>query len=352
MIIQELRVQHLRNLIDICIHPGNGINLIYGDNASGKTSIIEAIYLLGRGKTFRDSRQENIIQEGANETVVFARIEANKRIDIGIKKDRRSSEIRINGHKENKISTLATVCPVKIITPRSHEIIEGGPELRRRFIDWGVFHVEPSYKNDVVNYLKLIKERNRLLKADHTLLSHWDDAIEKYADNINLKRQKYLELLFGQIETVLSHFDGLPMIEFDFRQGWDKENTLSKALEMKRKQDIARGFTSVGPHRADLIINAKGKQVKSRLSRGQQKLVVTAMIVAQANLMVEQVNTTPLILIDDLAAELDDKNRRSLVDLLRAMDGQVYITSTRKDLIRPVAGDAVFHVEHGRISEE
>ena len=175
--IQELRVQHLRNLTDICIHPGSGINLIYGENASGKTSIVEAIYLLGRGKTFRDSRQENIIQEGENEAVVFARIDENERTDIGIKKDHRSTEIRINGRKEARISTLATRCPINIITPRSHEIIERGPELRRRFIDWGVFHVEPSYKNDVVSYLKLIRERNQLLRSDHTLLRHWDSSI-------------------------------------------------------------------------------------------------------------------------------------------------------------------------------
>ncbi len=350
MIIQELKINNLRNLSSVDIKLSAGVNLIVGPNASGKTSLIEAIYLLGRGKTFRDSRQENIIQDGKEQATIFARMVGKTRETIGLIKSRKGIDISINGCRQSKVSTLADHFPISLITPKTYELIEAGPEVRRRFLDWAVFHVEPNYRNIVSSYLKLVKERNQLLKSDHSLLSHWEASIEKQADFINGYRNTYLKKLTPYFNEVVESYFKMPQLLLSYHQGSNISQPLSMALKSKRDVDISRGFTSVGPHRADLKILVDSKMAKSRLSRGEQKIATVALIIAQIKLLSEQTNKQPLLLIDDLAAELDEKNRETTLLLVRSIDIQVLLTSTSKELIRLSEGERTFHVEQGVVS--
>jgi DNA replication and repair protein RecF len=350
VIIQELKVNNLRNLSSVNIELSTGVNLIVGPNASGKTSLIEAVYLLGRGKTFRETRLENIIQDGKESTTIFAKMVGNKRETIGLIKNRKGIEISINGNRQNRVSTLADHFPINLITPKTHEIIEAGPEIRRRFLDWAVFHVEPTYKNIVSSYLKLVKERNHLLKNDHSLLTLWEASIEKQADIINKYRNAYLTKLTPHFNEVVTSYKNMPHLILSYNQGSDSSRSLSAVLRSKRDIDISRGFTSAGPHRADLKILIDSKMAKSRLSRGEQKIATVALIVAQIKLLNEVANKKPLLLIDDLAAELDEKNRQTTLSLIRGIGIQVLLTSTSKNLIPLVENETVFHVEQGMVS--
>lgn len=349
VIIQELKINHLRNLVSVDIQPSPGINLFYGSNGSGKTSLIEGAYLLGRGKTFREARQDNLIQDGQQQVVVFASLLGPKRQTIGFIKKRKGAEISINGKRENRISKLAEHFPVSIITPKSHEIIESGPEYRRRFLDWSVFHVEPSYKGVISSYLKLVRERNHLLKNNHTLLPHWESSLEKQALIINDLRISYLDKLKLYVDNILVNFNDIPKIELIYQQGSDPTQPLSEVLQQRRQEDILRGYTSVGPHRADLKIAANKRVAKARLSRGQQKIVIIALVLAQIRLLRELTDKTSLLLIDDLAAELDEKNREILIALVRDFRIQTFITATSKDLIKVANDEKVFHVEQGSV---
>lgn len=351
MIIQELKINNLRNLSSVDIELSTGLNLIVGPNASGKTSLIESAYLLGRGKTFRGPRQENIIQDGKEQATIFAKMVGQTRETIGLIKRRKGMEISINGSRQRKVSTLADHFPLNLITPKTYELIEASPEIRRRFLDWAVFHVEPSYKNIVSSYLKLVKERNHLLKNDHSLLSHWEASIEKQADSITKYRKGYLTKLTPYFNEVVERYQKMPQLLILYHQGWsDASQSLSSVLESKREIDISRGFTSAGPHRADLKILVDGKMAKYRLSRGEQKIATVALILAQIKLLKQQANKQPLLLIDDLAAELDEKNRETTLSLVRDIDIQVLLTSTSKKII-PLSGDEkVFHVEQGVVS--
>jgi DNA replication and repair protein RecF len=347
VIIQELKISHLRNLTSVNMELSAGINLITGPNASGKSSLIEAAYLLGRGKTFRESRQENIIQDGQQQATIFAKMLGNKRETIGLIQKRKGIDISINGNRESKVSTLADYFPLNLITPKTYEIIECGPEYRRRLLDWAVFHVEPKYKNIVSSYLKLVRERNQLLKSDHSLLPHWEQSLEKQADIINRYRSGYLEKLTLHFSDILSCYSDMPDIKLKYQQGSDPSLPLGKILQQKRGDDILRGFTTAGPHRADLKILVNRKAAKSRLSRGQQKIATIALIFAQVKLLDHLTGKQSLLLIDDLAAELDATNREITLALLRDMGIQVLITATSKSLVPLHEEERVFHVEQG-----
>ena len=351
MIIHELKISHLRNLTTVDIELAKGLNFFYGSNGSGKTSIIEAAYLLGRGKTFREVRQENIIQDGQDQAIIFARmlsIRAAKQT-IGFIKNRKGAEISIDGYRESRISKLANHFPVNIITPKSHEIIEAGPNYRRKFLDWAVFHVEPSYKDCIARYQKLLRERNYLLKSDHSLLPYWESSLENEAISIDNHRSSYLHKLTAYFEDILSKFLNIPNISLIYQKGYEKSTSLGLALEKRRSSDIERGFTSVGPHRADLKIISRQRLAKSRVSRGQQKIITAALVLAQIQLLKEQTGKSSLLLIDDLAAELDDENRKILISTIRSTDVQTFITSTSEGVFDNYSDDGVFHVEQGAV---
>ncbi|MES9900470.1 MAG: DNA replication/repair protein RecF [Sedimenticola sp.] len=347
MAISLLKIENLRNIRDLTLHPYPYLNMIWGDNGSGKTTILEAIYTIARGRSFRGRGAGSLISRGEQSLTVFSMIEsAGQRNQVGVRKTSRETEVRHNGQSVNKLSALAQLTPLQIITPNSHELLERGPEYRRRFLEWGVFHVEHEYKKCHREYIKALLNRNAALRDGRSQLSTWDKTLGDYGERLEKMRNSYFNLFKEvAVEEIKLFLPNIP-VELIWKKGWKEKESLIESLSKSREKDIERGFTQIGPHRADLSIKFTGRSAKNSASRGQQKLIIIAMHLAQATISQRANNISPIILIDDLAAELDSKNRVLLLNRLSELKSQVFLTGTD-----PITTDGLklFHVEHGTI---
>ncbi|MES9873577.1 MAG: DNA replication/repair protein RecF [Candidatus Sedimenticola sp. 6PFRAG7] len=350
MAIKSLRISNLRNISDTELNPVIGNNLIWGTNGSGKTSILESIYLLARGRSFRSSRAGPLIKIGQEILTVFSQYEnQNNQYRIGISKSKSATEVKINGEGISKLSQLASVLPLHIITPQSHQILERGPEFRRRLLDWGVFHVEHNYNQVLRRYLRALNQRNSALRSDQKQAQAWDTELSKIALMLNQHRMDYLDELSGAIKDEVKLF--LPNFEcsIEWRPGWDKEKGLLASLKDNFKSDCKRGFTQSGPQRADLILKLDNHKAAEIASRGQQKLLIAAVKIAQIKVCQKRYNSGQVFIIDDLAAELDSINLQKITNRITELAIQSFITATDKQNFSSFNIEKVFHVEHGII---
>lgn len=349
MAISLLKVQQIRNIKSLTLEPDPGINMFWGDNGSGKTSLLEAIYTIARGRSFRGRRAGPLITEGERELLVFCRSQvADRQHQIGVRKSSSETEVRHNGNKVDKLSNLALLTPLQIITPTSHELLERGPEYRRRFIEWGVFHVEHDYQQRYRTFLKALMNRNVALRSGSELaqLLLWDRVLADTGDLLDELRRRYFDLFSKAVVDELQYFLPGERVTLEWKRGWSQKQSLFESLEQGRERDRERGFTQSGPHRADIAIKFIDKGASHTASRGQQKLILAAMHIAQATLISQAGDSPPIILIDDLASELDKKNRDLLISRLMRLNTQVFLTGTE-----PLEGYSIklFHVEHGTI---
>ncbi len=344
-----LRIHNLRNIEEIELEPEWGINLIWGPNGSGKSSILEAIYLLGRGRSFRGRESRPLIRDGSDSLELYARIEygSGEQVGVGLRKDRQSSEARIGNSSVRRISDLATTLPISIITPQSHEILERGPQYRRRFVDWGVFHVEHQYREVAERYRHILQQRNAALKQRRSDAPVWSQGLVEAGEQLEQIRSSYLEKLNRSISRVMESLSWESEITLEWRRGWPAGIGLEEALTDSMERDRARGYTSIGPSRADLVVRMDGERVERRASRGQQKLIVAAMVIAQAALAKEGGGIDPIMLVDDLPAELDRESRKKLMGLLQQTGLQVFVTGIEQESFQGMGIEQVFHVEHG-----
>lgn len=352
----SLGIRHFRNLSAVDLEPSGGINVISGPNASGKTSLLEAIYFLGRARSFRTSRFDRLVESGAEQLQVFGRLEADTApLALGIERSRRETQIRIGGRSVSAVSALAAVLPLQLVHPNSHRLLEEGPQYRRRFLDWGVFHVEPAFFPAWQRYQRALRQRNAALRSDQsfTYASAWDQELVDAATAIDAVRRRYVKRLGPRVAVFTERLAAIEHVTLAYRSGWPEAVELAAALQESRHRDREAGHTTVGPHRADLQVNVGGVRAAGRVSRGQQKLLVGALLLAQAALFHESTGKTSLILVDDLAAELDAGNRRRFMDLLTALPAQSFVTAIDPEsLLADYSGSArVFHVEHGRLQE-
>lgn len=355
MILTRLTVRNLRNLANIELHPSPKLNYIIGENASGKTSLLEAIYLLGTARTFRSQKGSRLISEGEQELTVFGQITSSAEHRIGIKKSSdHQNRIQLDGRIVKRSAELATLFPIQLITPDSFSLLTEGPNQRRTFIDWSLFHVEHQFHDSWQRYAKLLKQRNTLLKSgDKEMLRHWNAGLLEAATAID----RYRKAFVVQFSTVVQEYleDLLPSIslQFSYRQGWRSDMALQQAIEAAEPGDIKRGFTSVGPHRSDLQVSQDGIPAIDILSRGQQKLLVSAMKLAQIGLLQHQTDKVCVVLVDDLPAELDKINRDKLLKMLSTMETQLFITATDREIITPTFehDSKMFHVKRGNVEE-
>ena len=355
MYLGRIEVSHLRNLSSINLLPSPGLNIIEGENASGKTSLLEAIHFLALARSFRTNKPEKLIQRGKDSFILFAETGDTTHHRIGIQRfvDNRQ-ELRLDGHKIHSSSQLAAIFPLQIITPESIVLLTGGPSERRSFIDWMMFHVEPNFLQVWKLYHKHLKHRNALLRQNSTeTLVFWSQGLIKQGLEIDYLRRQLLERLIPYIrrycELIMPDLD----IQLSYRQGWHNELTLSEALERSFESDLKMRFTTSGPHRADLVFKTGGIKVTELLSRGQLKLLLCVLRLAQMALLHDETGIAPVVLIDDLPAELDTYHRNLLLSLLDELDTQVFVTTTSRELLDFSSWDNVrlFHVKHGNVKE-
>jgi DNA replication and repair protein RecF len=365
--IARLSINGLRNLRQTEIQPGPGINLIFGANGAGKTSILEALYLLGVGRSFRNHQIRPVISEDTTRLTVFA--ETSLGDSIGMERTLNgASEIRWNGKAPASLAELSYALPVQLINTDTLDILEGGPQERRRFLDWGVFHVEHAFLPAWRKARVALRQRNALLKAgaQEAEIRPWSLALVQAADDIEVFRRQYLQLLSAEFRNLLSTVDNLPeslggakAITLEYRCGWNQDSGLALQLQQCLERDRRQGFTSVGPHRADLAFRVGGKDLSGLFSRGQLKLLVSLLKIAQSRLLRTATGKQSIFLVDDLPAELDETNRSFVCSQLMQLGTQVFLTSIELEplntrLMEEVAGQGVtkrlFHVKHGTIS--
>ena len=329
-------------------------NLITGENASGKTSLLEAIFFLGRGRSFRSARNELLIRHGASQFSLVARVrQGGISQPLGLRLSADGIEARYAGRPVGGLAELATVLPVQAIDPEVHRLVDGGPQERRRYLDWGVFHVEPNFVELWRRYQRALRQRNACLKAGqaNALVQAWDRELVEAGDAVAQHRVRYLQGLSGAVRVVGQRLLGAD-IELSLHQGWSAERTLAEALEHSLPRDRERGLTHAGPHRADIALRVAGLPARDRVSRGQQKLLAATLLLGQLAHDAEQGSPMAALLVDDPAAELDAGNLERLLDEVIQLPVQLFLTAL--DPANPVLSRLPearrFHVEHGVLS--
>lgn len=360
MTIELLRLTDFRNFRDAEIRPGPGVNLITGPNGSGKTSLIEAVGFLSNGRSFRTPLVQRVVSYGCESLTVYAELcSGDDRKRIGISRGKsRDTEIRINGESVRRLAELSKELPLQILNPESMSLLgDGGPELRRSFIDWGCFFSDESFFGNWARFRNVLKQRNAALRTagSYQSVAYWDRELVRYSEAVSEVRERYCSAIRDDLMRYLSEF--LPDFTFsiDYYRGWERDADLAGLLERSFPRDREAGYTMSGAQRADLRIKADGIPARDILSRGQLKLAVCAMKLSQG-LHLEQSSGRPCtFLIDDFASELDAARRRLLSEKLSGVRGQIFVTAVddSAEEFSGIAGGALkrFQIRDGIITE-
>jgi DNA replication and repair protein RecF len=352
MSLARLEIDDFRCLERVRLSLDSRYNLFVGPNASGKTSLLEAIFILGRGRSFRTRRLDRLVRQGREAFRIVGWIESGERTTVlGIGGDRRSTEIRIGGAPAASAGELASHFPPQVIDPEIHKLLEEGPHRRRRFLDWGVFHVEPAFMATWQRYHRALRQRNAALKpgADPGAARAWEPEILAAGSRLDEFRRAYLAILAPALAGYGERLLGLPAT-LSYLAGWPAGEALGDALARSYERDRRHGVTHVGPHRADVTVRVEGHVARERVSRGQQKLLAAALTLAQLSVHEARAPGTGALLLDDPAAELDAANLARLLEVVRELRVQLFVTALRPDLPGLGRPGALFHVERGEIS--
>ncbi|MEP6547918.1 MAG: DNA replication/repair protein RecF [Gammaproteobacteria bacterium] len=351
MSLCRLQVTDFRCLQSATLDLDPRFTLISGANASGKTSLLEAIYVLGRGRSFRTRRLEHLIRRDQECFVVFGEVEAfDRRVSLGVEGSLAGIRAHLGGDRAKSLAELAPMLPVQIIDPEIHRLIEEGPSRRRRFLDWGVFHVEPRFVDDWQRFQQALKQRNAALKARQLrpAIAAWDFDLIRYGEAVSAARARYVESLADAAVSTTRRLLGMEL-QIGYRQGWTRGTSLSEALAQSWGVDFESGATQVGPHRAELTIRLNELGVKDRISRGQQKLLAAALLMAQVKLFPQDSPVRPSLLLDDPAAELDDQRLTGLIDEVSSQSVQLIVTTLHPEFSQFGTPGLQYRIEDGKV---
>ncbi|MCO4180381.1 DNA replication/repair protein RecF [Proteus terrae] len=358
MILSRLLIRHFRNIEQADLPLADGFNFLVGPNGSGKTSILEAIYTLGHGRAFRSSQANRVIQHDENEFILHGRLsglnEESRGYAIGLSKDREgNSTVRIDGSDGHKIAELAKLLPMQLITPEGFTLLNGGPKYRRAFIDWGCFHNEPRFFIAWSDLKRVLKQRNAALRqaTSYRQLIPWDKELISLTEQISEWRAQYTEDITKDIEETCRLFLPEFSLKVSFQRGWDKETDYGELLARQFERDKMLAYTSLGAHKADLRIRANGTPVEDMLSRGQLKLLMCALRLAQGEYFTRKNGQRCLYLLDDFASELDASRRQLLAERLKSTQAQVFVSAITQGQVKDMldVNSRLFSVERGKI---
>jgi DNA replication and repair protein RecF len=355
MSLQRLDIYNVRNIQEQSILPAQTFNFIYGKNASGKSALIEAIYLLGRAKSFRAASIKSVITFSQTNLIVSADVlkEKQRTVHMGIQMDGNDTEIRINHLPNQKRINLAYSLPLQIIHPKSFELLDASSKVRREFLDWGIFNHDEQFLDSWRKYKQALLQRNALLKLKSiSQLNVWNNELVNYGTIVNDYRVLYLNSLKAVLAKSIEYFLNLKAFDINLLSGWSVHKTLQQELDDDLEKDLRYGFTHSGPHRGDFQLLIDRKLAKDVVSRGQLKLLILCLKLAQVELIIKERNSFGCILIDDFAAELDRENRFKVLKYLYDIQCQVFITTTELEDFGDLSfieNYKLFHVEHGEI---
>ncbi len=351
MPIGKFTATNFRCLAAIELEADPGFNLIYGANASGKTSVLEAVAYLGRGKSFRGAATGSLIRHGQNEFVLFGRVNnGGAESSVGVRNSAVGLEVRIDGANDGGSAGLATALPLQIIDPDVHNLVGGAPDERRRYLDWIAFHVEHGYLETWRRFRRALKQRNAALRsgAATATIQGWSAGFVGLAEAVDTARRQALGVAMdGLVEAGQDLLESA--VGFEYRSGWPDDSPLGDVLATTLERDRQQGSTQAGPHRGDLKLTYDERQARRLVSRGQQKLLACAMVLAATEAAQTALEKPLLLLLDDPAAELDAGSLGRLMGRVAGLGCQVIATSLERETELFAGPAAVFHVEQGAL---
>jgi DNA replication and repair protein RecF len=358
--IISAEIKAVRNLQNVSFSAHPGFNVFYGINGSGKTSILEAIYILSSGKSFRHHSTQAVIHHELPALSIFSWILTGNSLNLikkpaGIEKTKEGKTlIRLDGQSVASAAALAECLPLQIIHPESDILITGSPKWRRQFLDWGLFHVEPAFFPAWQRLQKVTKQRNAVLKQtqDRAQVSSWDPEYVQFSELVSEYRKNYLDQFQSYFQEMIKYFLPNKVMRLVYQRGWPEEADLINILSKNFYRDIQLGYTCYGAQRDDLVVFCEDAIASEVLSRGEQKLVVIALRLAQGRFLKEKSQKNCLYLLDDFAAELDSIHRRQVVEILSQLQSQIFLTTIDyqevSDSLREI-DLSLFHVEQGEV---
>lgn len=371
MPLSNLSITNLRNLNNVELVLSDGLNLFYGDNGAGKTSILEAISYLGLGRSFKSRIHKSLIGPTNSSVTVYGKGLVSLAdalpvpFSIGVTRfgNRKKNQTLINGGSVNHSSNLADLLPVQWIDSESFNLLVGPPNYRRSYLDWIMFHVKHDFRSLFYNFQNAVKQRNALLrrdKIDRQELNGWDKQCALHGTELHNFRIEFLPELLNEISRLMAEHAvfGKEQLTIGYSAGWDTKIKLFDALQDSFQRDKLRGFTTIGPHKADLTFKISDTSISERFSRGQLKAAVYALYSAQLELVSKKTGKQLVCLLDDLPAELDEQNRSKLLQWLENLNIQCYVTGINKsELLKGwspslINSAKLFHVKHGLVTEK
>ncbi|MFV2031227.1 MAG: DNA replication/repair protein RecF [Gammaproteobacteria bacterium] len=350
MTVSQLSLTDFRNLRSATLDFHPAINLISGDNGSGKSSLLESIYVLCQARSFRTHHLKQCIGHGKQGFLLFGRFSDYK---VGLSRSEQKQEIKLDGEAVKRRSELASRTPVGIANTDSFDLVVGPPQQRRAYIDWCLFHVKHQYVEQWMQFRHALKQRNQLLKKrqDLNLLDYWNETLVKPSLVIQQYRRQYTALISNMLAEQMNDLLGDLNISLDYRAGWPAEIDLQRCLQINRDKDIKSGFTNFGVHRDNIRIFADGSPAAQTLSRGQVKSLCLAMLITALKLVRAENDRPMILLIDDLCSELDKTTQQQVFQQLLDLGIQMFITNIESLIPSAFRGKdfKMFHVEHGII---
>ena len=327
--------------------------MIFGANGAGKTSLLEAIFLLGRGRSFRSRLANRVIRQGASTARVVGQTRSgplNHTLGVELRRDAEESGTvaRVDGVATESLAALALAFPVQAIDPDAHKLIEDAAARRRRWFDWGVFHVEHGFAIHWSRYQRALRQRNAALRAQSREFQAWDPELCREGEALGTARERVMSALHPHWQDAASELVGVEL-SLAYQPGWDRSVPLATALEAAAPRDRERRMTTAGPHRADLLLKVRGRPAREVLSRGQQKLAAIALHLAQLAYLKSELGLAPTVLLDDPSAELDHERLGLFVRRVRRLETPLIVTTLERDQPLFGAPESVFHVEQGRV---
>ncbi len=325
---------------------------VIGANAAGKTSLLEAVFFLAHGRSFRTANRAELIERGSARLRVVGSAQAGVSHNfVGIEFNGRESVTRMGGQPVGSAQVARTI-PVQIIDPSVHRLLEEGSFRRRRLLDWGVFHVEPQFIVAWRRYQRALLQRNTLLQsgASDAAIRVWSDTLIGTSHLIHSARYAYASDLAAAFESLGSELLGLPVV-LKYKRGWSADQEFEIALSNSRTREQSQRTTVVGPHRADLEILVDGTLARKRVSRGQQKLLASILILAQIDIRARHDASPTCLLLDDPSAELDVDNLGKLLEIVQRIPAQLIVSSLEEERLKDLSIRRMFHVERGRFRQ-
>jgi len=355
--LQSLDIENFRNIKRASLSFSPSINLITGLNAAGKTSLLEAIYCLGRVRSFRALNANHLVHEGESSYRLVGRIglTGGRTIPIGMERLQGNYRIHLEGQSVQRLSDLAGRFPVQIMTSDTANILSGGPGYRRQSLDWALFHVEQGYRLLWQRYSRVLRQRNAALRAHAppAQIMTWDRELTDAADGLDRLRHDYIADLEPYIQNELESLLPGRSLSLRYSSGWPRDVALETALKNNLDKDLAQGYTHCGPHRADMLLLVDSKPVQNSFSRGQQKAMIVAFLMGQVKFQHALNAPRGALLLDDLGSELDEEHQSRILLCLKEIGTQVFVTAINSHTAKLAEwpGMKRFHVEHGVVRE-